>query len=173
MKKGYMYITSTGYDPECGNAINDPHLGDVPTLGACMPNIRRVVAPGDHILLVSGSVSGVRQYVVADFEVAEKIEACEAYERFPLLRLHLDKDGNKRGNIIVDEHGRQSALDHHGGFAQRIHNYIVGRDALVLSHPKEVQRGRAETMGILQDVFGKQGRAPINVIGRWSRLDED
>jgi len=38
MKKGYMYITSTGYDPERGKSINDPYLGDVPTLGACMPN---------------------------------------------------------------------------------------------------------------------------------------
>jgi hypothetical protein len=172
MKKGYMYITSTGYDPERGKPINDPYLGDVPTLGACMPNVRRAVVPGDHIFLVSGSVRDAQQFVVAGFEVAEKIDAEIAYERFPRLRLHVDKDGNKRGNIIVDEYGEQSPLDSHDGFEARIHNYIVGRDPVVLTQPGEICRGRAETMAVLQEVFGKEGLAPINVIGRCSRLDE-
>jgi len=173
MKKAYVYITSTGYDPERGKAINDPYLGDVPTLGACMPNIRRAVVPGDHIFLVSGSVPDVRQFVVAGFEVAEKIDADEAHQRFPRLRLHIDKDGNKRGNIIVDGHGKQSLLDNHDGFEERIHNYIVGRDPVALTQPREILRGRAETMAVLQEVFGKKGRAPINVIDHCSRLDEN
>jgi hypothetical protein len=173
MNKGYMYITSTGYDPERGKAINDPYLGDVPTLGACMPNIRRAVVPGDHIFLVSGSIRDVQQFVVAGFEVAEKIEADEAYERFPRLRLHIDKNGNKRGNIILDKRGKQSPLDSHDGFENRIHNYIVGRDPIVLTQPGEIVRGRAETMAVLHEVFSKEGLAPINVIGRCSRLDEN
>jgi hypothetical protein len=95
-----------------------------------------------------------------DLRVAEKIDADEAYERFPRLRLHFDKNGNKRGNIIVDENGKQNPLDTHDGFEDRIHNYIVGRDPIVLTQPSEIGRGRAETMAILQEVFGKEGRAP-------------
>jgi hypothetical protein len=173
MKKAYMFITSSGYDPDRGHAINDPYLGDIPTLGACMPNIRRLVVPGDHIFTVSGSVPGAPQYVVGGFEVVEKIHAKEAYVRFPKLRVHLDKKGEKIGNIIVDSDGRQNALDTHDGFEQRIDNYIVGRDPIVLTHSKEIMRGRLETLDVLRNLFGKDGAAPIEAMGRWHRLNED
>lgn len=87
--KSYVYITSSGYDPEKGKYLNDPFLGTTPTLGACMPNIRRHVVPGDYIFLVSGKVPGIQQYVVAGFEVADKINALAAYQLFPHLRLKL------------------------------------------------------------------------------------
>ncbi len=45
--KGYIYITSTGYDPEHGKSLKDPYLGDVPTLGGC-PRINV------YSLLISG-----------------------------------------------------------------------------------------------------------------------
>lgn len=167
-----MYITSTGYDPERGKSINDPYLGDVPTLGACMPNVRRAVVPGDHIFLVSGRVPGVPQFVVGGFEVAEKIDATEAYQRFPRLRLHLDRNGNKVGNIIVDQNGGHSPFDDHDGFEQRIENYIIGRDPVVLAQANEILRARTETVDFLQRLFGRDGPAPINIIGRCSRLEE-
>ena len=97
-----------------------------------MPNIRRRVVPGDHILFVSGKVDSSQQFVIGGFEVAEKIPAAEAYARFPKLRLHLGKNGEKVGNVIVDQHGRQNPLDDHDDFEQRIENYIVGRDPVVL-----------------------------------------
>ena len=168
-----MYIGRSGYDPDKGKGINDPYLGDVPTLGACVPNIRGRVVPGDHIFFVSGKVSSVQQFVIGGFEVAEKIPATEAYARFPKLRLCLGKNGEKIGNIIVDQHGRQSPLDDHDDFEHRIDNYIVGRDAIVLVQPNEVARGRLETLDVLRKVFRKDGPGPINVIGRCSRLDED
>lgn len=173
MKKGYVYIGRSGYDPDKGKSINDPYLGDVPTLGACMPNIRRSVTPGDHIFLVSGSVPSLKQYLIGGFEVAEKISAIEAYERFPKLRLHIGKNRQKVGNVIVDRFGRQSPLDDHNGFEQRIENYVVGRDPIGLVQPNEIARGRHETLDVLRRVLRKDGSRPINVIGRYSRLDED
>jgi hypothetical protein len=172
MKKGYIYITSTGYDSEKGKPINDPYLGDTPTLGACMPNVRRRVVPGDHIFLISGRIPQVQQFIVGGFEVAEKLHATEAYALFPKLRVHLDKNGEKIGNIIVDSNGKQNPLDTHDGFDQRVEDYIVGRNPIVLAQPSEIARGRIETMDILRKVLHKDGTAPINVVGRWSRLDE-
>jgi hypothetical protein len=172
MRKGYIFITSTGYDPEKGKAINDPYLGDVPTLGACMPKVRRAVVPGDQIFVVTGSVPGIPQYVISGFEVAEKIHASEAFARFPQLRLHIDRSGNPRGNIIIDEFGNQSELDNHDGFERRVENYVVGANPLIISESSEIERARAETMSVLRSITGKEGLKPIEVIGRCSRLDE-
>jgi hypothetical protein len=173
MKKGYIYITSSGYDPEKGKNLNDPYLGETPTLGACMPNIRRQVIPGDHIFIISGKVPEVPQYVVGGFEVTEKIDAIAAYRRFPDLRLHRMDDGQLEGNIIVTAQGKQHPLDTHNSFTSRIQNYIVGRNPVVLSSPYEIDRGRQETLDILRYVMNKDGAAPINIIGRCSRLNED
>ncbi len=48
---GYIYTMYAGADPGHGWVLNDPVLGTVPTLGACVPNIRRVVKQGDYIFL--------------------------------------------------------------------------------------------------------------------------
>jgi hypothetical protein len=67
MKKGYVIIERYGYDPDNGKSINDPYLGDVPTLGACVPNIRHWVDPGDHLFFVSGKVHSAPQFVIGGF----------------------------------------------------------------------------------------------------------
>src|SRR6266571_1933887 len=169
--KSYMHITETGYDPEKGKPIKDPYLGDQPSLGACMPNIRRLVVPGDYIFTMSGKIPGVQQLVVGGFEVAEKIRALDAYRRFPEQRLRL-VDGQIMGNVIVDSRGRQHPMDHHDRetFANRIKNYIVGRDAIALTTRREIQRGRTETLYVLQQLLRKNGDSPIQVMGRWCRL---
>ena len=171
--KSYMHITETGYDPEHGKPIKDPYLGIQPSLGACMPNIRRLVVPGDHIFTVSGKTPGVQQLVVGGFEVAEKISALTAYRRFPEQRLRVE-DGQITGNVIVDSRGRQHPLDHHdpATFANRVKNYIVGRDAIALNTRREIQKGRNETLYVLQQLLGKNGDSPIQVMGRWCRLDD-
>lgn len=170
---GYVYITSTGYDPEKGKQIKDPYLGDTPSLGACMPNIRRQVTHGDHVFVVSGKVPNARQYVVGGFEVAEKIHATEAYKRFPEQRLHLTENGQLAGNIIIDDRGQQHSLDTHpvASFDNRLNNYLVGRNPIMLATPEEIARAREETIYILRFLFGKGGNIPINVIGRCSKLD--
>jgi hypothetical protein len=164
--KGYAFITRTGYDPEKGKQIKDPYLGDTPTLGACMTNIRRQVVPGDFIALISGKVPGVSQYVVGCFEVAEKINALTAYRMFPEHRLRLMDDGQVTGNIIVDARGKQHPLDNHSSFERRIENYIIGRDPVVLTEPNEIAKGREETLYVLQTIIGKNGPAPIKLVGR-------
>lgn len=170
--KGYTFITRTGYDPEKGKLIKDPYLGDIPTLGACMPNIRRQVVPGDHIFVISGKVPGVPQYIVGGFEVAEKITALAAYRRFPELRLRQLEDGQLMGNIIVDGRGNQHPLDTHSSFEERIQNYIVGRNPIALTATHEIAQGREETLGVLRSVLRKSGLAPFNLIGRGgTRLD--
>jgi hypothetical protein len=169
--KGYTYITSTGYDPQMGKHIKDPYLGDVPTLGACMPNIRRQVVPGDHIFVISGKVPGVSQYIVGGFEVADKVSALAAYRMFPDLRLRQMDDGQLTGNIIVDARGRQHPLDNHESFERRIQNYVIGRNPVVLTEEHEIARGREETMDILRSVLRRRGDTPRDVLGRWSRLD--
>ncbi len=64
-----------GADPAQGWVMTDPIFGPVPTLGACMPNVRRVVERGDYIFVVSGQAVGVKQYIVGGFEVDKKINA--------------------------------------------------------------------------------------------------
>lgn len=179
MKKGYIYITSSGYDPDKGKHLKDPHLGDIPTLGACMPNIRRQVVPGDHIFVISGKIPNrnghieIPQYVVAGFEVNEKITTFEAYDRFPDLRLRKRDDGQVDGNIIITATGMQHPLDTHSmeSFPRRVENYVVGCSPLVLETPAEVEQGRADTVRILREILKKQGYAPVNIMGRWSKLD--
>ena len=85
--KGYIYVSGTGTDPAERRNLNDPRFRKTPSLGACVPNIRRLVLPGDHIFVVSGMTPGVQQYVVGGFEVAEKISALAAYKRFPEAKL--------------------------------------------------------------------------------------
>lgn len=175
MNKGYIYITSTGADPGLKNNLNDPIFGDDPTLGACMPNIRRLVTKGDRIFVVSGSAVGVQQYVVGTMEVADKITALEAYERFPHHRLRRDNDNQLRGNVIVDADGDQHPLDRHdpNTFHNRIKDYIVGTNAVSLDSPAEVALGRQRSLVKLGDVFGKHANRAIDIFGRWGKLDED
>jgi hypothetical protein len=137
-----------------------------------MPNIREKVVPGDHIFVVSGKVPAVPQYIIGGFEVAEIISANAAYERFPAYRLRRTQDGEITGNIIVNARGKQHFLDHHKNFDRRIKNYIVGRNAIVMATSQEIERARLGTLPFLHTLLGKSGAAPINVIGRNSKLNE-
>lgn len=172
--KGYVYITSPGTDPGLRNNLNDPLFSAVPTLGACMPNIRRVVVPGDYIFVVSGKTAGVQQYVVGGLRVAAKLDALAAYGRFPENRLHIGEDGLLKGNVIVNPDGSQHALDTHSPdtFDKRILNFIVGDDAVALETPREVELGREQSLAKLSDLFGRRGNRAIDIIGRMKKLDE-
>ena len=172
--KGYMYITGNGYDPEHGKDLEDPYLGDPPTLGACMPNIRELVVPGDHIFVVTGKVPQTSQLVLGGFEVEEKLASMvDAYHRFPELRLHQTSDGRKLGNIIITADGKQHSLDSHklSTFKRRIKNYVIGKNVISLKSKEEIELGRLETLPVLREVLGKEGDRPIDVIGRWRRLN--
>ncbi|MDX6610948.1 MAG: hypothetical protein QOD75_134 [Blastocatellia bacterium] len=174
MSKGYIYTTRGGFDPERGKKLKDPYLGDQPTLGACMPNIRRQVVPGDHIFLVSGKVKDALQFVMAGFEVDQKLDAMLAYDLYPQHRLRQLENGEVTGNIIVTAQGRQHPLDTHdpSTFARRIENYVTGRNPVVLTSRREIQSGRDDTLYVLSHVLGKKGRVPKDIMGRWSRLDD-
>lgn len=170
--KGYIYTMFRGADPGAGWKMTDPLFGKVPTLGACMPNIRRAVVPGDYIFVVSGLVPGVQQYVVGGFKVEEKIHALEALERFPTNRMQSMSDGSLAGNIIVTKDGKQNKLDYHSNFEKRIENYIVGRDPITLESHDEIETGRQQTIEVLSDVFQTKGKSVRDVIARWRRMDE-
>lgn len=175
MVKGYIYITGSGTDPAARKNLNDPLLFTrTPTLGACMPNIRRVVTAGDFIFVVSGKVPGVQQYVVGGMRVEEKISALAAYRRFPQNRLHLNADGIVWGNVIVNSKGAQHPLDHHSAqtFSDRVKNFIVGSNPVALETENEVARGRNETLPKLSSLLGKRGNRVIDVMSRWAKLDE-
>jgi hypothetical protein len=139
-----------------------------------MPNIRRVVQLGDYIFVVSGKVSTVQQYVIGAMEVAEKIDALAAYRRFPDNRLNRNSEGQVWGNIIVTSGGKQHPLDHHSPmtFEERIKNFIVGAKPVVLETPREVELGRMQSLEKLSSVLGKRGNRVIDVMSRWSKLDE-
>jgi len=171
--KGYVYITSNGTDPEVGENLNDPIFSDTPTLGACMPNIRRFVTRGDYIFVVSGKTAGVQQLVVGGMKVAEKISALAAHGRFPQNRLRI-VDGELVGNVIVTPNGRQHALDTHAAetFRNRIKNYIVGSDPVALETPRQIAAGREQTLSKLSEIFGRRGNRVIDIIGRMSKMDE-
>ncbi|MHC5537087.1 hypothetical protein ACYOEI_02485 [Singulisphaera rosea] len=170
--KAKIFVTSSGYDPDKGKHVKDPYLGPCPTLGACRPDIREKLQKGDQIFTVSGKVPGVPQLVMGGFEIAEKIPAIEAYERFPDLRLRKREDGQLTGNVIVNAEGKQHVLDGHNKFDRRIQNYIIGTNPIVLSTPTEIAEGRRLTLEILQDVFGKKGDSVRSIIGRCSNMNE-
>jgi hypothetical protein len=174
--KGYVYITGTGTDPSLRGNLNDPLLSKVPTLGACMPNIRRFVTKGDWIFIISGKVAGAEQYVVGGLQVEEKIDALAAYHRFPENRLTMGSGGLVMGNVIVQADGTQHPLDHHSAetFQDRVKNYVVGGSAIALSTPEEVDLGRQQTLGKLGDILERRRGANrvIDAMGRMSKLDE-
>ena len=169
----YIYITGTGTDPGARGNLNDPLFSGATSLGACMPNIRRFVDIGDHIFVVSGAFHGVQQYVVGGMEVAEKISAIEAYGRFPQNRLHTGQDGSLKGNIIINADGTQHPLDRHdpSTFENRIKNFVVGTNPVALETKREVELGRQHSLDKLSDIFGKQGNRPIDIMGRWAKLE--
>lgn len=172
--KGYIYISGNGADPQANDTLNDPLFGKTPTLGACMPNIRRLVEPGDYVFVISGKTVGVQQYVVGGFRVVEKISALAALDRFPENKLSIDEEGKKRGNIIVMPDGSQSPDDTHDPdtFEDRIQNYLVGVDPVVLETPEEVDVGRNETLEKLASILGRpRGNRVIDVMGRWAKMD--
>lgn len=171
--KGYIYISSPGADPGRHANLNDPMFRKTPTLGACMTNIRRLVLPGDHVFVISGSTVGVQQYVVGGFEVAEKISALAAYERFPENRLRLE-GGKLVGNVIVGPDGKQHPLDKHkpNTIASRVQNFLVGVNPVALETPAEVARGRAETLDRLSSILDRpRANRVIDLMGRWAKLD--
>ncbi|WP_375197044.1 hypothetical protein [Sphingobium sp.] len=127
------------------------------------------------MFVISGTTRGVQQYVVGGFEVAEKIDALAAYERFPENRLQLNAEGKVVGNILIDGTGNQHPLDTHSAtnFARRIENYLVGVNPVALETPAEVARGRTETLDRLSSILEKRrANRVIDVMGRWARLDQ-
>ena len=173
MRKGLMLITSSGYDPEKGKHVKDPYLGKTPTFGGCMPNVRKQAQLGDSIFVVSGKIPGYSQYVIGGFDVAEKIHANEAYQRFPEHHLMRRTDHELTGNIIVDGTGEQHFLDNHKNYESRLENYIVGENPIVLSESAEIAKGREGTLDMLKLLFNKDGIMPRNIIGRMRHLDEE
>jgi len=170
--KGYIYTMGAGADPGRGWMMNDPIFGKVPTLGACVPNIRKAVVPGDFIFVVSGRVPNAVQFVVGGFEVSEKINALAAHKRFPQNRLRLNDSGQIEGNVISDSHGNHHRLDDHNNFEKRIENYIVGKPSLNLDSQSEYDAARQDTVEVLGDIFRKQGDRVFDIIGRHRKMDE-
>jgi hypothetical protein len=155
--------------------MNDPLLfSKTPTLGGCMPNIRRLVLPGDFIFVVSGTVPAIQQYVVGGLEVAEKINALAAHKRFPENRLQTGATGLLEGNVLVDGRGNQHPLDRHDSetFEERAKNFIVGTNPVALETEREVEMGREQTLPKLSELLGKKGNRVIDVMSRWAKLDE-
>ncbi len=153
--------------------MTDPILGKKPTLGACVPQIRRAVTRGDWIFPISGRMPTVQQYVVGGIRVAEKIDALAAYQRFPEYRQSKLENGEIRGNVIVTPDGKQAKSDYHSNFERRIDNYLVGDKSIVIEDPDAVERARAETTEFLARMFGKHdAKKPSDAIGRCRRLNE-
>ncbi|MDX2178109.1 MAG: hypothetical protein SFV18_00870 [Bryobacteraceae bacterium] len=113
------------------------------------------------------------QYVMAGFEIAEKIDGLTAYQQLPERRLHILSDGQLDGNIICGPDGRQHELDNHNSFEKRMQNYVIGTNLLALVTDEEIARGREQTLEALRDILHKKGDSPVQVVGRWgSKLDE-
>ncbi|MBP2292670.1 hypothetical protein [Azospirillum rugosum] len=151
--------------------MNDPIFVKTPTLGACVPNIRRAVSIGDWIFAISGRIPGERQFVVGGFRVNEKIDQLAAFHRFPENRLHRGPTGQMMGNVIVNADGTQHPEDTHSNFERRLENYIVGGQPIVLETPDEIDRGRAQTLTVLSQIFGRQGNRVFDIIGRGRKMD--
>jgi hypothetical protein len=171
--KGYVYIMFKGADPGQGWTMTDPILGKKPTLGACVPQIRRAVTRGDWIFPISGRMPTVQQYVVGGIRVSEKIDALAAYDRFPEYRQRQLDGGEIRGNIIVTPDGKQAKSDYHTNFEGRLDNYLVGDKSIMLNSSDAIERARSETTTFLAKMFGRDdAKKPADAIGRWRKLEE-
>ena len=164
---GKIFITRSGYDPQLGKHVKDPYLGTIPTLGACRPDIRKQLKLGDHIFVISGKMSNVNQFVMIGFQIERKMDARKAYNLFPEHRLRKREDGQLTGNIIVNDDGKQHALDNHPSFDRRIENYVVGANAILPSTSDEIDQSRAQTLNVLRDIFQKKEDSVVAVVGRW------
>ncbi|MFP2930841.1 hypothetical protein ACLESO_37705 [Pyxidicoccus sp. 3LG] len=164
---GKIFITSTGYDPQIGKHVKDPYLGDNPSFGACRPDIRKKVVPGDHIFVISGKVKQAPQFVMGGFEVAAKMPASVAYEQYPDQHLRKRADGQLTGNIIVNARGKQHRLDTHNpeSILRRVDNYIVGKNPIALVSDTEIAKGREQTILVLADILKRPGRTPFEIVG--------
>ncbi len=171
--KGYIYSMYQGADPGAGWKLNDPIYTPVPTLGSCVPNIRKWVSKGDYIFTVSGRRKGLQQYIVGAMVVDEKINQRLAALRFPGYKIHADSDGSLLGNIIVDSGGNRLPADNHTNFLGRLENYLVCKDPIVLDRDREIESSRKQTLSILSETFQKKGDTVHDIIGRCSKLNID
>src|SRR5260370_12562936 len=160
---GKIFITRSGYDPALDKHVKDPYMGTCPTIGECRLDIREKLKIGDHIFVICGKLKDVNQFVMGGFEIAEKISAREAYDRFPELRLRRLKDGQLTGNVIVNAAGQQHKLDDHKSFARRVLNYVIGRNLLSLSTEAEIAQGRIHTLDALCDILQRKGKSPVDI----------
>lgn len=169
----YIFV-SPGSDPGAGRLLVDPILNVAkPTMGTCRPDLRRMVKPGDHIFVISGSLGrSYRQYVIGGMEIDEKLDdQLQALRLLPENALSFDGE-QKKGNIIAMPDGTQHPRDYHSKFASRIKNYIIGKDPVVLETPREVELGRERSLDILSDIFGKEGTRVQHVVGRSRKLSD-
>lgn len=168
----YIYISGPNSDPAAGDNLNDPLFGPVPSLGACMPNLRRQLEKGDWIFVISGRKPALAQYIIGGIRVEDRIDALIAYKRYPENRLRVDANGVVQGNIPVDARGRKHPLDHHSAtrFEERVKNYLVGDKVVRLQSPAEVAIGRERTLPFLAGMKGKPGNRVVDIIGRSSQL---
>lgn len=171
----YIFV-SPGSDPGAGHPLVDPILTSPrPTMGTCRPDLRRLVRPGDHIFVVSGSRGRTYpQYVIGGMEIDDKlVDQLEALRQRPENALRFDEDGQKYGNIIVTADGVQHPRDKHSKFESRIKNYIIGKNPVVLESEREVQLGREHSVEILCELFDRKGSRIQQVMGRHRRLSDD
>ena len=169
----YIFV-SPGSDPGAGRALVDPMLSSSkPSMGTCRPDLRRMVRPGDHIFVISGSLGRTyKQYVIGGMQIDEKLEdQLEALRRLPenALRFH----GQQRcGNIIALPDGSHDPRDKHDKFETRIKNYVLGKNQVVLETPKEIELGRERSIEILADVFDRPGHRVQQIVGRHRKLSD-
>ncbi|MDQ2771323.1 MAG: hypothetical protein M3Y54_12580 [Bacteroidota bacterium] len=169
--KGYIYSMYKGADPGVGFTLTDPIFTGTPSLGACMPNIRRLVEKGDFIFAISGKVKNVQQYVVGGFEVDRKIDALTALSEVPENALRKEGDGSYRGNIIIDKEGNRHPDDYHTNYEKRLDNYIIGKNGLYIDSSNQIEMAREQTLPTLNELKGKEALSVFECIGRWSKLD--
>jgi hypothetical protein len=135
-----------------------------------------LVRPGDQIFVISGSMGPKhRQYVIGGLEIAEKLEdQLAALSKFPENALRFEA-GKKMGNIIVTPDGHQHPQDTHKAetFENRIKNYLVGCNPVVLETPREVELGRERTVEILSNLFNRSGPRVAQVVGRHRKLSDE
>lgn len=169
----YIFV-SPGSDPGAGLPLVDPILSSPrPTMGTCRPDLRRMVRPGDHIFVVSGSRgSTFRQYVIGGMQIDGKLQdQIEALRQIPENALTFN-GVQKSGNIIALPDGSQHPRDRHTNFENRIKNYILGSNPVMLETQQEVALGRERSVDILSDLFARSGSRIQQVMGRSRKLSD-
>lgn len=175
--KGYIYIASsfeTVNRSVCGQkgswVDNDPHFWtQPPTWGICRNDLRATAEQGDVVFFVLPRRGKHPQTIFGYITIERIISHVHAFHD-PALRSKRMGNKHPNGNIIVTSDGSYNRFDagaHFYKWKRIAKHYAVGKaDLPRMLNAAEIRKKAVTFLATLEDVLGKSGPRPIDLISR-------